>query len=327
MEFKDLIIYICSPFFEGMPQHVKIFAGTESRDLGERIAKSYGINLGAVTVQHFSDGEFQPSFEETVRGDTVFIVQSTFPPSDNLFELLLMADAAKRASAKEVVAVMPYFGFARQDRKDKPRVAIGSKLVANMLTAAGVTRLITMDLHADQIQGFFEYPVDHLFASSIFLPYIKGLNLPNLIMAAPDTGGTKRANSYAKYLDCGLAICYKQRKRANEVADMTVIGDVEGKDVVLVDDIIDTAGTLTKAADMMMDKGANTVRAVITHPVLSGPAYDRLTESKITELIVTDTIPLKQEHPKIRTLSVADLFKDVIDNVVHKKSISSHFII
>jgi ribose-phosphate pyrophosphokinase len=310
-----------------MPEHIKIFAGTASQDLGNRIAESYGINLGEVAVQHFSDGEFQPSFEETVRGDTVFIVQSTFPPTDNLFELLLMVDAAKRASAKEVVAVVPYFGFARQDRKDKPRVAIGSKLVANMLTAAGITRLITMDLHADQIQGFFEFPVDHLYASTIFLPYIKSLGLPNLIMAAPDTGGTKRANSYAKYLDCGLAICYKQRKRANEVADMTVIGDVEGKDVVLVDDIIDTAGTLTKAADMMMDKGANSVRAVITHPVLSGPAFDRLTESKITELIVTDTIPLKQSHPKVSVVSVADLFKDVINNVVHKKSISSHFII
>lgn len=310
-----------------MPQHVKIFAGEASQDLGDRIASSYGIDTGKVIVQRFSDGEFQPSFEETVRGDTVFIVQSTMPPSDNLFELLLLVDAAKRASAKEVVAVIPYFGFARQDRKDKPRVAIGSKLVANMLSAAGITRLITMDLHADQIQGFFDLPVDHLYASSIFLPYLQSLDLPNMIMAAPDTGGTKRANSYAKFLDTGLAICYKQRKRANEVANMTVIGDVEGKDVVLVDDIIDTAGTLTKAADMMMDKGATSVRAVITHPVLSGPAYDRLTESKITELIVTDTIPLGQDHPKIKVLSVADLFKDVIDNVVHKKSISSHFLI
>lgn len=310
-----------------MSQHVKIFAGTASLELGEKIAKAYGIDMGNVIVQRFSDGEFQPSFEETVRGDTVFIVQSTMPPSDNLFELLLMVDAAKRASAKEVVAVLPYFGFARQDRKDKPRVAIGSKLVANMLATAGITRLITMDLHADQIQGFFEVPVDHLFASSIFLPYLKSLDLPNLIMAAPDTGGTKRANSYAKFLDTGLAICYKQRKRANEVSAMTVIGDVEGKDVVLVDDIIDTAGTLTKAADMMMAQGANSVRAIITHAVLSGPAFERLTESNITELIVTDTIPLKEKHPKIKVVSVANLFKDVIYNVVNKESISSHFLI
>ncbi|MGB0402948.1 MAG: ribose-phosphate pyrophosphokinase [Salibacteraceae bacterium] len=310
-----------------MSQNVKIFAGTASIELGEKIAKAYGVDMGNVIVQRFSDGEFQPSFEETVRGDTVFIVQSTMPPSDNLFELLLMVDAAKRASAKEVVAVLPYFGFARQDRKDKPRVAIGSKLVANMLATAGITRLITMDLHADQIQGFFEVPVDHLYASSIFLPYLESLDLPNLIMAAPDTGGTKRANSYAKFLDTGLAICYKQRKRANEVSAMTVIGDVEGKDVVLVDDIIDTAGTLTKAADMMMDKGANSVRAIITHAVLSGPAYERLTESNITELIVTDTIPLKQKHPKIKVVSVANLFQDVIYNVVNKESISSHFLI
>ncbi|UTW64320.1 ribose-phosphate pyrophosphokinase [bacterium SCSIO 12741] len=310
-----------------MPSHVKIFSGTASRSLGEKIASAYGVELGKVTVQHFSDGEFSPFYEETVRGDTVFIIQSTFPPTDNLMELLLMVDAAKRASAKEIVAVVPYLGFARQDRKDKPRVAIGSKLVTNMLSAAGITRIMTMDLHADQIQGFFEVPVDHLYASSIFLPYLRSLNLPNLIMAAPDTGGTKRANSYAKFLDCGLAICYKQRKKANEVADMTVIGDVKGKDVVLVDDIIDTAGTLTKAADMMLDHGANSVRAVITHPVLSGPAYERLSNSSLEELIVTDTIPLKQDHPKIKVLSVADLFRDVIDNVIHKKSISSHFLI
>lgn len=309
-----------------MSSHVKIFACTASEKLGERIATSYGVELGKVSVQHFSDGEFQASFEETVRGDTVFIVQSTFPPTDNLFELLLMVDAAKRASAKEVVAVIPYFGFARQDRKDKPRVAIGSKLIANMLSAAGITRLMTMDLHADQIQGFFEVPVDHLFGSSIFLPHLRSLNLPNLLMAAPDTGGTKRANSYAKFLDTELAICYKQRKKANEVSDMTVIGDVTGKDVVIVDDIIDTAGTLTKAADMMLEKGANSVRAIITHAVLSGPAYERLTNSNITELIVSDTIPLKQDHPKIKVITVADLFKDVIYNVVNKESISSHFI-
>ena len=310
-----------------MSQHVKIFAGTASTALGERIAKAYGEELGKMSVLKFSDGEFQVSFEETVRGDTVFLVQSTMPPTDNLMELLLMIDAAKRASAKEIVAVVPYFGFARQDRKDKPRVAIGSKLVANMLSAAGITRIMTMDLHADQIQGFFEVPVDHLYASSIFVPYLEQLKLPNLVMAAPDTGGTKRANSYAKYLDCGLAICYKQRKRANEVADMTVIGDVEGKDVVLVDDIIDTAGTLSKAADMMLEHGANSVRAMITHPVLSGPALERLEKSQLKELIVTDTIPLAMEHPKIKVLSVAELFRSVIESVVHKKSISSHFII
>ncbi len=310
-----------------MSSHVKIFACSASKILGEKIAAAYGVKLGQVSLQHFSDGEFQASYEETVRGDTVFIIQSTMPPTDNLFELLLMVDAAKRASAKEVVAVIPYFGFARQDRKDKPRVAIGSKLIANMLTAAGITRLMTMDLHADQIQGFFDLPVDHLFASTIFLPYLRSLNLTNLLIAAPDTGGTKRANAYAKFLDCGLAICYKQRKVVNEVSKMTVIGDVKGKDVVIVDDIIDTAGTLTKAADMMLDEGANTVRAIITHPVLSGPAYDRLTQSNITELIVSDTIPLKQSHPKIRVITVADLFKDVIDNVINKESISSHFII
>jgi ribose-phosphate pyrophosphokinase len=310
-----------------MSSHVKIFACSASKILGEKIAAAYGVKLGQVSLQHFSDGEFQASYEETVRGDTVFIIQSTMPPTDNLFELLLMVDAAKRASAKEVVAVIPYFGFARQDRKDKPRVAIGSKLIANMLTAAGITRLMTMDLHADQIQGFFDLPVDHLFASTIFLPYLRSLNLTNLLIAAPDTGGTKRANAYAKFLDCGLAICYKQRKVANEVSKMTVIGDVKGKDIVIVDDIIDTAGTLTKAADMMLDEGANTVRAIITHPVLSGPAYDRLTQSNITELIVSDTIPLKQSHPKIRVITVADLFKDVIDNVINKESISSHFII
>ncbi|MCB0480003.1 MAG: ribose-phosphate pyrophosphokinase [Flavobacteriales bacterium] len=310
-----------------MSQHVKIFAGTATSQLGQAVAAINGDELGKMSVLRFSDGEFQVSFEETVRGDTVFLIQSTNPPTDNLMELLLMIDAAKRASAKEIVAVVPYFGFGRQDRKDKPRVAIGSKLVANMLSAAGITRIMTMDLHADQIQGFFEVPVDHLYASSIFLPYLRGLNLPNLIMAAPDTGGTKRANSYAKYLDCGLAICYKQRKKANEVSNMTVIGDVEGKDVMLVDDIIDTAGTLTKAADMMMEHGANSVRAIITHPVLSGPAYERIEQSQLKELIVTDTIPLTRVHPKIKVLSVAELFRSVIENVVHKKSISSHFII
>lgn len=306
---------------------VKIFSGRASHDLANRIANSYGIELGDVKVQEFSDGEFQPSFEETVRGQDVFIVQSTMPPTENLFELLLMIDAAKRASARKIIAVIPYFGFARQDRKDKPRVAIGAKLVANMLMAAGVDRLITMDLHADQIQGFFEVPVDHLYASTIFLREMEALNNGNLIIAAPDAGGAKRANSYAKKLDVGLALCHKQRKKANEVAEMTVIGDVEGKDVILIDDMCDTAGTLTKAADLFMEKGALSVRAFCTHAVLSGPAYERIENSRITELIVTDTIPLKQKSDKIRVVPVNDLFADVIQRLVNNQSISSHFII
>lgn len=306
---------------------VKIFAGRASENLATRIATSYGVQLGDVKVSDFSDGEFQPSFEETVRGQDVFIVQSTMPPTDNMFELLLMIDAAKRASARKIIAVIPYFGFARQDRKDKPRVAIGAKLIANMLMAAGVDRVMTMDLHADQIQGFFEVPVDHLYASTIFLPEIERLNTGNLIMAAPDAGGAKRANSYAKKLDTGLAICHKQRKRANEVAEMTVIGDVSGKDVILIDDMCDTAGTLTKAADLFMERGAKSVRAFCTHAVLSGPAFERIEESNLTELIVTDTIPLKKQSDKIRVLSVADLFSDVIRRMVNNQSISSHFII
>lgn len=306
---------------------VKIFAGRASMDLAEKIAISYGVSLGDVKVVEFSDGEFQPSFEETVRGQDVFIVQSTMPPSDNLFELLLMIDAAKRASARKIIAVCPYFGFARQDRKDKPRVAIGAKLVANMLMAAGVDRIMTMDLHADQIQGFFEVPVDHLYGSTIFFPEIERLNTGSLVMAAPDAGGAKRANSYAKKLDTGLAICHKQRKRPNEVAEMTVIGDVEGKDVILVDDMCDTAGTLTTAADLFMEKGAKSVRAFCTHAVLSGPAYERIENSNLTELIVTDTIPLKKQSDKIRVISIAELFSDVIRRMVNNQSISSHFII
>jgi ribose-phosphate pyrophosphokinase len=310
-----------------MAQGIKIFAGRASKEIAERIAKSYGTTLGNVAVLEFSDGEFQPSFEETVRGQDVFIVQSTMPPSDNLFELLLMVDAAKRASARKIVAVMPYFGFARQDRKDKPRVAIGAKLVANMLMAAGVNRLITMDLHADQIQGFFEVPVDHLYASTIFFPEIEKLNNGNLIMAAPDAGGTKRANSYAKKLNTGLAICHKQRKKPNEIAEMTVIGDVEGKDVILIDDMCDTAGTLTTSANLFMEKGAKSVRAFCTHAVLSGPAFERIENSMLTELIVTDTIPLKKTSPKIRVLKTDELFADVIHSLMENKSISSHFIV
>jgi ribose-phosphate pyrophosphokinase len=306
---------------------VKIFAGRASIELAEKIAKSFGVELGDVKVTDFSDGEFQPSFEETVRGQDVFIVQSTMPPSDNLFELLLMIDAAKRASARKIIAVMPYFGFARQDRKDKPRVAIGAKLVANMLMAAGVDRIMTMDLHADQIQGFFEVPVDHLFASTIFLPEMERINNGNLIMAAADAGGAKRSNSYAKKLNVGLAMCHKSRKKANEIAEMTVIGDVEGKDVILIDDMVDTAGTLTMAADMFMERGAKSVRAFCTHAVLSGPAIERIEKSRITELIVTDTIPFTKSCSKIRVITVTDLFSDVIRRLVNNQSISSHFVI
>lgn len=306
---------------------IKIFAGRASVVLAEKIAKAYGIALGDVKVVDFSDGEFQPSFEETVRGMDVFIVQSTMPPADNLMELLLMIDAAKRASARKIIAICPYFGYARQDRKDKPRVAIGAKLVANMLMAAGVDRIMTMDLHADQIQGFFEVPVDHLYGSTIFYPEMERLNNGNLIMAAPDAGGAKRANSYAKKLNTGLAICHKHRKQANEIAEMTVIGEVEGKDVILIDDMCDTAGTLTKAADLFMEKGAKSVRAFCTHAVLSGPAYERIEQSNLTELIVTDTIPLKQESSKIRVMTVSDLFGDVIQRMVNNQSISSHFVI
>ncbi len=310
-----------------MSTGVKIFAGRATQDLGQKIADSYGLPLGNVAVSEFSDGEFQPSFEETVRGQEVFLIQSTTPPTENLFELLLMIDGAKRASAKRIVAVLPYFGFARQDRKDKPRVSIGAKLVANLLMSAGVDRIMTMDLHADQIQGFFEVPVDHLFGSTVFLPYIKSLNLDNLVMAAPDTGGTKRANAYAKHLNVDLAICYKQRKKANEIQSMTVIGDVEGKDVLIVDDMVDTAGTLTKSAELFMENGAKSVRAMCTHAVLSGPAYERLENSVLTELVVTDTIPLKKQCDKIRVLSVADLFANVMSNVVNQESISKHFVI
>jgi ribose-phosphate pyrophosphokinase len=308
-----------------MSSTVHIFSGSASRYLAQNIAADYGQPLGSEVVAKFSDGEFQPSFEETVRGSHVFIIQSTFAPSDNLMELLLMIDAAKRASAKQVVAVIPYFGFARQDRKDKPRVPIGAKLIANLLTAAGVNRVITMDLHADQIQGFFDVPVDHLYASSIFVPYIKNLNLPNLVMASPDTGGTRRAGAYAKFLNCEMVICYKQRIKANEVERMVLIGDVHGKDVVLVDDIIDTGGTITKAAQMMMENGASSVRGVCTHPILSGNAVDKINNSPFDEFIISDSIPLKQHSDKITVLSTARIFADVIKRVNNHQSISSHF--
>jgi ribose-phosphate pyrophosphokinase len=306
---------------------VKIFSGRASRHIALDIAKHYGTPLGEVVVTDFSDGEFQPSFEETVRGQDVFLVQSTMTPTENLFELLLMIDAAKRASARKIIAVVPYFGFARQDRKDKPRVAIGAKLIANMFAAAGVSRVITMDLHADQIQGFFEVPVDHLYASTLFYDEIQKIDNGNLIMAAPDAGGTKRANSYAKKFNTGLAICHKQRRVANEIAEMTVIGEVRGKDVILLDDMCDTAGTLTTAANMFLEQGALSVRAFCTHAVLSGPAYERIENSGLTELVVTDTIPLKKQSDKIRVVSTAPLFADVIRKLVANESISSHFII
>ncbi|MCH2236167.1 MAG: ribose-phosphate pyrophosphokinase [Crocinitomicaceae bacterium] len=309
-----------------MSEGVKIFSGRATKGLAERIAADYGVSLGNVIVSEFSDGEFSPSFEETVRGQHVFLIQSTMPPAENLMELLLMIDAAKRASAKTVIAVIPYFGLARQDRKDKPRVAIGAKLVASMLEAAGVDRIMTMDLHADQIQGFFTKPVDHLYASTIFLPYIKSIDTGNFIMAAPDAGGAKRANSYAKKLDTGLAICHKSRKKANEVAEMTVIGDVSGKDVILIDDMVDTAGTLTKAADLFLENGAKSVRAFCTHAVLSGPAYERINNSNLTELVVTDSIPLVEESDKINVLSVAELYSNVMRSLLHNESISTHFV-
>ena len=305
---------------------VKLFACTQSTELAGKIARAYGIELGNVIFSRFSDGEFQPSFEESVRGARVFIIGSTHPTSENLMEMLLMIDAAKRASAKHITAVMPYFGWARQDRKDKPRVPIAAKLVANLLETAGATRVITMDLHADQIQGFFEIPVDHLYASTIFVPYIKSLNLENLCVASPDMGGSKRAHSYAKFLNSDVVICYKQRKKANVIEKMELIGDVEGKNVVLVDDMVDTAGTLVKASEIMKEKGAVSVRAICTHAILSGNAVEKIENSPMEELIVTDSIPHNSLPKKIHVLSCDKLFADVMRSVHEHASISDKFI-
>ncbi len=304
----------------------KIFACSQSEELAGKIAKSFGVDLGKVIISTYSDGEFQPSFEEPIRGSRIFIIGSTHPSSKNLMEMLLMIDAAKRASARHITAVLPYFGWARQDRKDKPRVPIAAKLVAKMLETAGATRIITMDLHADQIQGFFERPVDHLYASTLFLPYLKELNLKNLSIASPDMGGSKRAYAYSKALNSDVVICYKQRTKANVISHMELIGDVSGKNVVLVDDMVDTAGTLTKAADLMIERGALSVRAICTHPILSGKAYERITNSKLEELIITDSIPLLHNNDKIKVLSCADLFADVMYKVHNNQSISSKFL-
>jgi len=305
----------------------KIFTCTQTQTLSKEIADAFGVSMGNVLFQRYSDGEFQPSFEESVRGTRVFIIGSTHPSSDNLMEMLLMLDAAKRASARHITAVLPYFGWARQDRKDKPRVPIGAKLIAKLLEAAGATRIITMDLHADQIQGFFEKPVDHLFASSIFLPYIQSLGLDNLTVASPDMGGSKRAFAYSKYLESDVVICYKQRAKANVISHMELIGEVKGRNVILVDDMVDTAGTLTKAADLMIERGALSVRAVCTHALLSGDAYERIEKSQLKELIVTDSIPPRKSSDKVRVLSCAKLFAAVMQNVHNNKSIGSNFII
>jgi ribose-phosphate pyrophosphokinase len=304
-----------------------VFSGTNSRYLAEKICESLGCPLGNMNITHFADGEFAVSYEESIRGSHVFLVQSTFPNSDNLMELLLMVDAAKRASAKSIVAVIPYFGWARQDRKDKPRVSIGAKLVADLLAVAGINRLITMDLHADQIQGFFNVPVDHLYASAVFLPYIESLDLENLVIATPDVGGSKRASTYSKYLGVPLVLCNKSRIKANEVASMQIIGDVKGKNVILIDDIVDTAGTITKAADIMLEAGAVSVRAIASHCVMSCPATERVEDSSLTEMIFTNSIPYSKGGTKVKQLSIADLFATTIRRVYNNQSISSQYII
>lgn len=305
---------------------IKVFAGEASHYLGESICKELGIELGKMKKDVFADGEFEVAFEESIRGSEVYLVQSTFPNSDNLMELLLMIDAAKRASAGSIISVLPYFGWARQDRKDKPRVSIAAKLVADLLQAAGITRMITMDLHADQIQGFFNVPVDHLYASSIFIPYINSLKLENMVIASPDVGGAKRANSYAKYFDVPLVLCHKTRAKANVIATMTVIGDVKDKNVILVDDIVDTAGTISKSANLLLENGAKSVRALCSHPVMSDPATERIIESGLNEIIFTDSIPYTKENPKATVLPVAKLFADTIRRIHNNQSISSQYL-
>lgn len=305
---------------------VKIFSGSATIYLAEKIAHAYGEPLGKVNYQRFSDGEMSPFIAESVRGHEVFIIQSTFPPGDNLLELLLMVDAAKRASASSVSVLIPYFGYARQDRKDKPRVSIAAKMIANLISAAGADRIMACDLHADQIQGFFDIPFDHLYGSYIFVPYLKSLGLENLMFASPDVGGIKRARSFANFFEAELAVCDKYRKEANKVSSMRLIGEVEGKDVILVDDLVDTAGTICKAADLLKEKGASSVRAVCTHAVLSGGAYDNIEASELEELVVSDTIPLKKSSPKIKVLSVSDLFAKAIRKIHDHESISSLFI-
>ena len=305
---------------------VKLFTCSSSKHLAELIADKLGVKLGKSSIIKFSDGEFQPCLDETVRGCMVFIVQSTNPPAENLLELLLMIDAAKRASAYKVIAVTPYYGYARQDRKDRPRVSIGSKLTADLLSAAGVDRVITMDLHADQIQGFFDVPVDHLFGSAIFVPYIKNLNLKNLTVSAPDVGGSKRANAYSRYLQSEMTLCYKLRKQPNVVEEISVIGEVKGRNVVIIDDMIDTAGTLCLAAKMLKEKGAESIRAFATHPILSGDAVKKINDSHLIELVVTDSIPIKVASPKIKVLSIADIFAKTIEAVTSNKSISTNFV-
>ena len=309
-----------------MNRPFKIFSGRSSRKIALAICKAYGTGLGDETVIEFSDGEFEPSFDESIRGADIFLIQSTMPPADNLMELLLMIDAARRASAYKINAVIPYFGYARQDKKGKPRVPIGAKLIANLLTSAGVDRVLTMDLHADQIQGFFDIPVDHLYSSSVFIPYIQSLNLPNLTIASPDMGGSNRANTYAKFLNSEIVVCYKHREKANEVGKMLLIGDVKGKDVVLVDDMVDTAGTLTKAAELMIESGANSVRAICTHGVFSGPAYERIDKSPLIEIAVTDTILKDHQSDKVNIISIADLFASSIEAVLKNESISKHYL-
>src|SRR5580765_4893475 len=304
----------------------KIFSGTGSQYLAEKISRQFGTEFGKITIQHFSDGEIQPVFNESVRGDMVFLVQSTFAPTENLMELLLMIDAARRASADKVIAVIPYYGYARQDRKDRPRVAIGSKLVANMLVAAGADRIITMDLHAPQIQGYFDIPVDHLDSHAVFIPYIENLKLENLTFAAPDVGATNRIREIASYFNAEMVICDKHRKRANEIASMVVIGDVTNRDVVIIDDICDTGGTLAKSAGLLKEKGARSVRALITHPVMSGKAYENIENSVLEELVVCDTIPMKGQSSKIKVISVAELFAVAIRNAFENKSITSLFV-